>query len=266
MATCARCGGEVQEGDAFCRNCGATAGAATATQTGAIVEDAVWPDGSPALDPYDPLDGRSRWARVLLAATAATGLITIPLHLARADAIETYLATGDPSDIEQSDDLFAALALPSAVVSIATIVLFLLWFSRAYRNLPALGIRRLRFNPGWAVGAWFVPFLNLWRPKAIANDIWRGSDPELPPGPTTEWRDGKVSGVVHWWWGVYLASLIRFTSAFDDIDVINQQDADASRREAFYSLLTVVAAVLAIRVVGRLTQRLRERAERAGAA
>ncbi|MGH2684528.1 MAG: DUF4328 domain-containing protein [Actinomycetota bacterium] len=266
MTTCVRCGGEVHEGDAFCRNCGATAGVATDQGPAAIVEDPVWPDGSPALEPYEPLDGRARWARLLLGGAVVLAVVTIPLQLDRADAFETYLATGDPSDLETSDDLFAALALPSAAIGLATIVMFLRWFSRAYRNLPAIGIRRLRFTPGWAIGSWFVPFLNLWRPKSITNDLWRTGDPELPSGVTTEWRGRPVGAVVHWWWGIYVASFVRFTLALNDADVVEQADADGARQEAFYSLLTAIAGVLAIVVVARITERQRERAERAGAA
>ena len=275
-ATCARCGADIHPGDAFCRTCGATAGAgagpsgpqpwplAGGRPAHGIVEDAVWPDGSPALDAYEALDGRSRWARLLVGGAAALALIAAPLNLHRADAIDTFLATGDFRDLERSDDWFAILALPSAAVGIAAIVLFLVWFARAYRNLPALGIRRLRFTPGWAVGAWFVPFLNLWRPKSIANDIWKGSDPDLP-WPTADWRNARVAPLVHWWWGIYLASFLRFTVTINEAG-LDDRDADLARTEALSSILTAVAGVLAVRFIGRVTERQRERAARAGAA
>jgi hypothetical protein len=277
--TCARCGTEMRPDDAFCRSCGASAGAAPVASGGGgpqpwpmagavpapVIEEAVWPDGSPALDPFQPLEGRSAAARILVGGAALMALIAAPLNLHRANAIDTLLTTGDPTDINQSDDWFSLLALPSFVIGVAAIVVFLVWFSRAYKNLPPLGNRRLRFTPGWAVGSWFVPFLNLVRPKAIANDIWKGSDPELPPGPTEEWRDRPVAPLVHWWWGIYLASLFRFTVTFNDVG-LDEQDALYARLEAVYNLLTVVAGVLAIGVIGRVTERQRERATRAGAA
>ena len=58
-----------------------------------------------------------------------------------------------------------------AVLVIATGVAFLVWFSRAYRNLDALDLPR-RYGTGWAIGGWFVPFLNFARPKQVADDIW----------------------------------------------------------------------------------------------
>ena len=271
MATCARCGGELQEGDAFCRTCGATVGeGAGRTPVGAwsgaaVGEEAVWPDGSPALDPFDPLEGRARWAKLLLGLSGLLALVSVFLFLERASAFETFIDTGDFRDWERSDDRFALVGLPQTAVGIATIVLFLVWFHRAYKNLPALGARRLRWTAGWSIGAWFVPFLNLVRPKAIANDIWKASDPELP-GETALWRERPVSPLVHWWWAVYLLSIISITFTFDDTGLPDSGDVTVARIAAVRSALGVVAAFLAIRMISRVTERQRERAERAGAA
>ena len=32
---------------------------------------------------------------------------------------------------------------------------------------------------GWAIGPWFVPILNLFRPWQIAVETWEGSDPDM---------------------------------------------------------------------------------------
>jgi hypothetical protein len=227
---------------------------------GAVVDDAVWPDGSPALDHYEPLEPRATWARVSVGAVSAVALLLVGMSLHRASAIETYLDTGDIDALDTSDDLYAILLLPSAAFTITAIVMFLRWFSRAYRNLPALGVRGLRFTPGWAVGAWFVPFLNLVRPKAIADDIWRASDPELPSAaPAPVWRTRRVAGFVHWWWGTYLLSfLLRPPGSLDG--TIGDDDASLARWESVRNLLTVVAGILAIRLVTQVTERQRRRA------
>ena len=65
---------------------------------------------------------------------------------------------------------------------VAAFAFLIAWTSRLYRNLRPLGVRRLRFTEGWAIGGWFVPFVNLVRPKQILNDIWRGSDPARGDG------------------------------------------------------------------------------------
>ena len=52
------------------------------------------------------------------------------------------------------------------------------WTNRAYRNLQRSVPMTCGSRDGWAVGGWFVPFLNFVRPKQIMNDVWRGSSPD----------------------------------------------------------------------------------------
>jgi hypothetical protein len=92
----------------------------------------------------------------------------------------------------------AALCLVLSYVAVA------LWCGRLYRNLFALDVGGLRFTPRWGVGAWFVPFLNLVRPKQIVNDLWRASDPSFRP--SCAWRGAPVAGMVHVWWALLLLS------------------------------------------------------------
>jgi len=87
------------------------------------------------------------------------------------DALEYALlgriADGErPSDAEITfnDTRQAVIGLAQTGLQIALYVAFIMWFYRAYSNLPRLGVTGgLRFGPGWAIGAWFVPFLNLVR-------------------------------------------------------------------------------------------------------
>ncbi|TKD67240.1 DUF4328 domain-containing protein [Flavobacterium sp. ASW18X] len=63
----------------------------------------------------------------------------------------------------------AAIGLLNFIIYIVIIVLFIRWFRRAYYNLGLSGYTL--HDEGWASGAWFVPFLNLYRPVQIMNEI-----------------------------------------------------------------------------------------------
>ncbi len=94
------------------------------------------------------------------------------------------------------------LALAKLAFYIGSAIPFLMWFHRAHRNLPALGNRRLEYTPGWAVGAWFVPILNLFRPYQIMREVWKGSDPE---NLQTSYPGGAGgSAMVGWWWALFI--------------------------------------------------------------
>ncbi|MDP2710877.1 MAG: DUF4328 domain-containing protein [Solirubrobacteraceae bacterium] len=141
------------------------------------------------------------------------------------------------------------------------IIAFVFWFARAYRNGARLGARGLRYKPGWAIGAWFVPILNLVRPKRIANDIWRAADPALGRG-ADGWQSGSVSSLIHWWWGVWLFSgLVGNTARFmySEAGTLGEQ-LRASTVGAIVDVVFIVASVLAILVVRALTARQEERA------
>src|SRR4029078_204309 len=83
------------------------------------------------------------------------------------------------------------------VISVLTsLVTFLVWLYAAHANLHALGCRDIEFTPGWAVGWFFVPLMNLFKPYQVVSEIWRGSDPAtllkaLPSG----------TALIGWWWG-----------------------------------------------------------------
>jgi Domain of unknown function (DUF4328) len=59
-----------------------------------------------------------------------------------------------------------------------------------------------------------VPFLNLVRPKQLADDIWRASDPAPPPQPGAAWKRQQVASLLHWWWALFIASNLLGWAAF----------------------------------------------------
>jgi hypothetical protein len=95
------------------------------------------------------------------------------------------------------------LELLGTALFLVTIPFFLVWFQRTYRNLPAIGAPGRRFGTGWAIAAWFVPLLNLWRPKQIANEIYRAG---TPPPPSSGASSDNVR-LVTVWWALFLGSV-----------------------------------------------------------
>ncbi len=140
-------------------------------------------------------------------------------------------------------------------------VLFIVWFHRAYGNLGALGVRRPRRRSGWAIGGWFVPFMNLVVPKQLANDIWRSGDPELDAGDA-HWGSRPVSGVVHLWWALWILSGVSFrysTTSMSAADTFDGLHASIVA-DAVCQVFGVAAAVAAVWVVKRASERQERRA------
>jgi hypothetical protein len=219
-------------------------------------------------EPWQPLASRATAAKVLLIVIAVISLIA-----AISDAMEIDLLTriqdGEQvsvSEADSNDTRQGIIGIVQTALFIATVVVFLMWFSRAYQNLERLGAGALRYKRGWAIGAWFVPFLNLVRPKQIANDIWRGSDPDLAPG-AANWRDGPIPGLLFgFWWLLWLVTNFAVGPGIfgggESIEELRNQ----STRFLVSDAAEIGAALLCALVVTRTTSRQEERARRVAAA
>jgi heme/copper-type cytochrome/quinol oxidase subunit 2 len=102
---------------------------------------------------------------------------------------------------------------------LASMVVFIIWFYRAYKNLHLLGVRTLNHTAGWAIGAWFVPFLNLGRPYVIMREIWDESQEQVN-GDNSELN--VSSALVGWWWAFWLTNnlIANITLRFISTDTV----------------------------------------------
>jgi len=135
-------------------------------------------------------------------------------------------------------------------------VLFIVWLYTLHcsdrMNRPVL-----EHKSGWAIGGWFVPILNLWRPFQMVNDVRRGATG--PPGVGATNTQG-------WWWGLWIASTALtgvvntlYNRAFSTPEGPEYVDAleTAASWERYSSVVNIAAAVLAILVVRQITALVR---------
>lgn len=211
-----------------------------------------------------PLRQRAQLAMGILGLVIVIDLLAVFADLEQLSAANRLIA-GERvpfAELDSIDGHVAQTGLAQLVSLVVAAVAFLLWFSRAYRNAIAMGIRNPRFGTRWAVGCWFVPFVNLVLPKQVTNDIYRGSDPEMAYGdPRFEQR--RVSPLIHWWWGAWIVDNILGRIAATAIDANSAADF-ASQSKLFIAsdLLDVVTAVLAILVIRTITDRNEARRSR----
>jgi type II secretory pathway pseudopilin PulG len=179
-------------------------------------------------------------------------------HLAQHAAAGQYVSLQSAQSADHRVHMIALLNLGLLVVTGAA---FIAWFRSAYTNVERLGVTGMRWSPGWAVGAWFVPFLALVRPKAILNDIWRGSDPRLPSGGSLGQEKPPV--LYAFWWGLWLLSSVIAGGTGESFQNARTLSALSSATGAmmFSDVLSVIAAILAIAVIYSIDSRQRRRAE-----
>jgi len=82
------------------------------------------------------------------------------------------------------------------VLFILLVVFYLRWQHQAHKNLYALG-KYPRFTPGWGVGWWFIPIVQLWKPYQNLKDVGIQSD-----------STGRGFEPLPWYWFCWIASMI----------------------------------------------------------
>ncbi len=217
-----------------------------------------------------PLEGRARWAVIALVAVIVSDVIAIWSDWLEIDLMNGVLEgeVASIDDLQSNDDRQSIVGILQFFALVVSAFFFIRWFHAGYVNLRALDQPNLRFRAGWAIGAWFVPILNLWRPKQIANDIWRGSDPDASSFHESAWKDAGIPLLLGLWWAAWIATNVignavgRAWFGRDTADDIR----DAATLDLASSVVDIGAAVLAVLVVRRLTARQAERGNRLAAA
>jgi hypothetical protein len=215
----------------------------------------------------EPVKRSLRLARIVMVALALNVALDIVAIVSDRSyhSLAQQILSGQAVSLQKADAAdhrVHMIALASIALYLVTAVLFVVWFRRAYQNVSRMGVYGQRWSSGWAVGAWFVPFLNLVRPKQIANDTWRGSDPNLPMSSGLSLVDPPV--VFSVWWGLWILGFIVGRVSFSKLQGAETAAAlsSASNWLTVADATDALAAGAALIVVHLLSARQSERAQK----
>lgn len=136
------------------------------------------------------------------------GMAIVSALLSSVSIMTNRAARVEIESISPMDIIELLLGLLGLALYIATAVFFCMWTHRANRNARALGATHLQFTPGWAVGWFFIPIANLWKPRQVMREIWHAShNPQAGPDETTP-------TLVSNWWTLWLVTNILGQLAF----------------------------------------------------
>jgi hypothetical protein len=161
---------------------------------------------------FIPASGRATMAIGLTVVSIVLQVALVLSLIMQILMLQGVLATGnlDPATAASNDQRQVGVAVATMICMFANFIALLVWIYPAQKNLPALQPTwPLEISPGWAVGWFFVPIMNLFRPFQAMRQLWNESDPEqlqigpnrtdilLPPPPVV---------LVGWWWGLRIVS------------------------------------------------------------
>jgi hypothetical protein len=218
------------------------------------------------LDPFQSGRSRAQITVVLLAIGMAVDLIAIVSSLFQASLLSNAAAGLGITDADATanDNRQQLIGIIQLLVLFATAVCFLMWFHRAHKNLPALGAGNLEYSPGWAVGGFFVPFLNLVRPFQVMREIWKASDPEVDLSVPHSWLYVATSPIIGFWWAAWLIAGFLGQIAFRLS--INNTSIDEMVMLTYLTIasdaVSIIAAAFAIVLVRSIDERQEQKFRR----
>jgi len=155
------------------------------------------------------------------------------------------------SQANQNDLRESVIGIIYLIVNLASAVVFIRWFRRAYFNLH-LRTNNLRFSEGWAAGSWFVPFMNLYAPYQIMSDLFDKSFSALK-------LVGKnilvkyPTGLIGLWWTFWILTNLLST-AYSRLSMRATEVSElilVTKLDLAGSLLNIVAGVFVIQLIQR---------------
>ncbi len=204
---------------------------------------------------YISARSRARITKALLIAGAIVGLLSMfatGLELMFPELSEEGDLTDNIGGLVAAL-LLMGLGLLQILILITTIVFFLMWLYRSYENLRAFGNppNTIDYSSGWAVGSFFVPFVNLVVPYRAIKELWRKSE------PYNLQSFGAVSPPAWFplWWAFWLISNIADNAYFRLTWRGNASRETLGIVGIAADGLGIIAAILAVVVIGEIDQR-----------
>ncbi len=197
--------------------------------------------------PFVSARPRARWARIFLVITTVFNFFLLTLEVTRG-------GLGSHEGAELYEALTGLVALFFLSTWLLSAVTFLSWLHRAVKNLSALGARKLRFTPRWAVGWFFVPVMDLIRPYEAVTELWHASDPAIP---SYEPASRAAPAPVRWWWSLFILSALTGRLA-NQLSLPTGSGASGGQAAHLLMIVSYVveipAAILAIRLIRVIDQ------------
>jgi hypothetical protein len=168
--------------------------------------------------------------------------------LHKVDSHEEYMET-----FTMADGGFMVIGLFSSGVLLGLLIAWCLWQYRVHTNLLALGRSRGPMSPGWGVGVWFIPIVNLVLPFLVMRHIFVAS---ASAADSANMNERRGLGWVSAWWALWIVTSL---AAYSSLAKSTAEDLGVLRKVALVdvgaALLSAITTALAIMIVREIQRR-----------
>jgi Domain of unknown function (DUF4328) len=209
--------------------------ASAAPPSGAPVATAPAPDGA-----FLPRQVNGLAVAVL----AVSGLYGLTVWAA---AIVAFAAQNEVEDgvLGAATVAFGVVTLVQTLAQLVAYGFASMWLMRVYQTASAVAPRLMRRSIAWTWLAWWVPFVSLWFPKQIVDDVWRVAASQPGRSPV------RATGGWWFWWitASVISSLTSFAGRSSSAGVPAEEPSFTPGWRVFAALFLTGAFVMWVRVV-----------------
>ncbi len=194
------------------------------------------------------------WIMILLS------VVTVFFSVAE---LKIYANYGNDFSVDYLSDFEAFFILLTALigllwilVNILFIIFYLIWKHHVFKNVQSLQVEGLKYSPGWAVGWYFIPFLNLFKPYQVMKEIWQAT---FYSKETEDWKGKSVSGILIIWWITWIVGNMTLGQNMLGDDTIGSYKRDAILSvvgEPFFILSGILLTIIIRRITKEQNARL----------
>jgi hypothetical protein len=159
---------------------------------------------------------------------------------------------------QASDRNMMIIGILQLIAGIASIIVWFMWVFRSNKLARALGATAMKYSPGWSVGWFFVPVMNLFKPYFAMKEIYLATMDPKGFDTEKEVEDQPESlNIMKLWWLVYLVDswlgriAFRQTMRADTIDQLIAANGFVLASDA----VTIIASLTMIWLVREFSDR-----------
>jgi len=189
-----------------------------------------------------PNGQRAKYAIMLIRIILIVEIISFVSGYFQYDLLQTIENGGVVTEnaAESNDLREKIIGYVSLLLFIISAITFISWLKRAYYNLQQKKSLLLSYTPGWVIGVWFVPIVNLYRPYQIVKELYLETIELLDENNLG--TDLKLSTkYLGAWWTLWILSGI-----IGQFVLKNSTNADTVSELTFSTLASMLSNLLSI--------------------
>lgn len=148
--------------------------------------------------PYGPFRNNSPLSSTIVIFLVCQAMLVI-FSLILSQLSPTDLNTSIGADLAQ---ITLVTGYGQSAIQLLLVVLMAMWINRSCKNGWLLDPPKMTTTPGYSVGYYFIPLLNIWKPFVTMKEIRNAS----------YGRSDKLKSTLPLWWASWLAILIIHTA------------------------------------------------------